>query len=469
MDEELFVVDTVGEKRTGSLTREEEELTKALFGSLPLAAAAADEEDLQTLVREGETEARKRDRVSEAAWHDSDDELELVEFAKLGTRKMRRKKDEEQISAFEYEQRLREHFEKTSAAPDWAKVPPTQDEAGLFATTASLTSAPSALARDVLQIRRLSALNAESRSDCVVGNVKFCPTAPIALTAGRDKTLRLFQVGEKKCRKLHSVFFVDLPILWAHFVPQCNEVLCVGARKLFYVYDLESESFSRVPHLLGQLEKGWKGVVPVPDGSCSAFLGGESGNVVLYSHKTQQVAHVVKMSGPVDKCSFSPDSRFMWTTGPESDVFKWDLRMTRRCVHRFRDQGIGVEALSNSPDGRWQAIGDKSGMVNIYDLGDAEEAKLHKTVENLVTAATSLCWSHDSQLLCVASDKKADAMKVVHVPSFQTFKNWPSHSGKSAKLGFVADASFSPHSGFLAAGSNTGDAHLFRMLSYSEY
>ena len=479
MDDDLFVVDKAGDHVDRSdpraITKEEDDLSKALFGTLPLNK---DDMDVWKLAHSGEEEEEeKSDVVSgkrERVWDDSDDEREVIEFKKIGTRKMKRRPDEDAIEGFEYEQRLREDFEKNNPAPTWAKVvdEDKKDSSSLFASTSSLTTtAPFVLKRDIINVKRVSALNSEARSDCVVENVRFSPTAPIALTAGRDKTLRIFQVSEKKCRKLHSVYFVDLPILWSRFIPKTNDIISLGPRKLFYMYDMESDSFSRVPHLIGQTEQSWKGLEVSPDGLYSVFLGGDSGNVVMYSNKSRQVAHTLKMNGTVDKCTFSPDSRYLWTAGPESEVFQWDLRMNRRCLCRFKDQGgIGVDSIRNSPDGQWQAIGDRSGMVNIYDLKEySQSPKPVKTIGNLLTGVTKMSWNHDSQLLCISSVKMADSLKLVHVPSFSVFKNWPMDSGFKVKMGHVGDTDFSPHSGYLSVGSNNGTAHLFRMMAYNDY
>ena len=144
---------------------------------------------------------------------------------------------------------------------------------------------------------------------------------------------------------------------------------------------------------------------------------------------------------------------------------------TRRCVGRRRDLGgLGARALSNSPDGRWQAVGDKSGVVNVYALGgespespEAPEAP-EKSVGNLVTACSLLRWSADSQLLAAGSSSAPGALRLVHAPSFRVFANWP------AQLpALVSALDFSPNSGFLALGTRGGDALLFRLLSYPNY
>ena len=107
-------------------------------------------------------------------------------------------------------------------------------------------------------------------------------------------------------------------------------------------------------------------------------------------------------------------------------------------------------------------------MVNIYDLNSpqAEHGEPSKTLGNLVTAATLLRWSPNSQMLAMASDKMPHALRLAHVPSFTVFKNWPLDS---ARLHVVQSASFSPNAGYFAVGNRTGEAVLHRMLSFPTF
>jgi U3 small nucleolar RNA-associated protein 18 len=397
-------------------------------------------------------------------WQDENDEVG-DDLGKAGAK----------VAATDLEQRLRQEYEERNGArPNWAAK---QEEsasgaaAGLFGTTANVTRAVAGVVLDEknLKVQKLNNLNVDGHSGSEV-EVRFSQTAQVALTAGRDKTLRLFQVNEKKCVKLHSIFFEDLPIKRAMFLPKSNEVLCLGHKKPFYLYDLEGGAVTRVPHLMGQFEDTWADAVPSPDGHFSAFLGGDTGNVVLFSNRTRQIAHTLKMSGAVTCAAFSADGGpYMWTGGPESEIFKWDMRM-RRCVNRFRDQGgIGTEAIANSPDGRWQAVGDKSGVVNVYALDKTEEEKgqPHKAIGNLVTAASMLCWNHDSQMLTMASSKMMGALRVAHIPSFHVFPNWPMEHAQLPVI--VTSIDISPNSAYMAVGTRKGDAQLHRLLSYQNY
>ena len=483
-DDDLLFYEDRGGERVGEpgdrnvVSKEEERLAAALFGGLE---TGGDEEDDLLAVGAGTKRARPG-QEKEAAWNDDEDEDEDEEdgeenglevlVAANGPRGPVRQK----VSAAVFEQQLRADYEeKRGPTPAWAQRT-ADEEKSLFGTTANVTREASGrvsvLEEGILKVQKLNNLNQEARGSDELNSVCFSPSSQVALTAARDKVLRLFQVNEKKCVKLHSVGFDDLPIKKAFFVPKSNEVLCMGFKKPFYLYDMERDAVVRVPHLMGQFETSWADVVPSPDGIYSAFLGGESGNVVLFSNRSRQIAHTLKMSAPVTRACFSAESSstpFLWTAGPEGEVFKWDMRTTRRCVAKFRDQGaIGTESIANSPDGRWQAVGDKSGVVNIYSLSDGDEAAKtpFKSVGNLVTATSTLVWNHDSQMLAMASSKQMGALRVVHVPSFKVFSNWPMDA---TQVHTVTAIDVSPNSGYMAVGNKKGEAQLYRMLAYPRF
>ncbi len=91
----------------------------------------------------------------------------------------------------------------------------------------------------------------------------------------------------------------------------------------------------------------------------------------------------------------------------------------------------------------------------------------HKSIGNLVTAASILRWNVDSQVLAIASTKMMGALRAVHVPSFHVFQNWPMEHAQLPV--FVSSMDISPNSGYLAVGTRKGDALLYRLLSYQNY
>lgn len=86
-----------------------------------------------------------------------------------------------------------------------------------------------------------------------VSSVHFHPTAPVLLTAGLDKTLRIFQVDGKMNSKLQSIHLKDLPIHSAKWTPDGSQIVMTGRRKYFYTLDVESGSIDRIMGVRGEL------------------------------------------------------------------------------------------------------------------------------------------------------------------------------------------------------------------------
>ena len=160
-------------------------------------------------------------------------------------------------------------------------------------------------------------------------------------------------------------------------------------------------------------------------------------------------------------------------------IHTWDMRM-RRCCRRDVDEGcINSACLTSSRDGRLLASGSGSGAVNLYSrerledysnagISSALPARAHTlkplaTLMKLTTAADSLAFSPDSQMLAMASRMKRDQRRLVHVASGTVFQNWPT---SRTPLGHVHSLCFSPQGGFLAIGNAKGHVLLYRMMHY---
>mgnify|MGYP001762552413 FL=1 len=133
------------------------------------------------------------------------------------------------------------------------------------------------------------------------------------------------------------------------------------------------------------------------------------------------------------------------------------------------------------------AIGSSNGIVNMYGGQSTDSATTstqleellaaptsasvmddvrltaRKSLGNLTTATTSMRFSHDAQLLALASRNKKDALRVVHVPSLQAYSNWPT---SGTPLGHVTSIDFSSHSEYLAIGNSRGRVLLYSLRSY---
>ncbi len=174
--------------------------------------------------------SEKATEESAPAWEDADDAKTALIDGNSRLKKLRRTRDEiDALSSHELEQRLRQRYEVSSqstARTDWATKTKKKrtavdkesddeedaDEAALslFSTSKSLlASSRNQLPPNVLNIVRCPDANLVDPNKAVVRCIDFHPGSepdqPLMLTAGLDKTLRFFQVGEEKSEKIHGI------------------------------------------------------------------------------------------------------------------------------------------------------------------------------------------------------------------------------------------------------------------------
>jgi U3 small nucleolar RNA-associated protein 18 len=85
---------------------------------------------------------------------------------------------------------------------------------------------------------------------------------------------------------------------------------------------------------------------------------------------------------------------------------------------------------------------------------------------NLTTAITDIKFNPTSQILAICSKWKKNAVKLVHLPSYTVFQNFPGTAQGVLRYPFSID--FSHKSEFMALGNDEGRAHLFRFSHFSE-
>ncbi|KAL6066883.1 U3 snoRNP protein [Balamuthia mandrillaris] len=426
---------------------------------------------------------QEEDNGLKPAWQDADDEALRVNIGDSArAKKLRKKEKEVVISGEEYSRRLRAKFEElnhqTPGGPEWAKLPEQKDsdseadsaeeeDDSVLRTTKRLASYSSdRLPQSFLRITRLKDANQHDRSKAAIQSVNFHPNGQLLLTAGYDKTLRIFQVDGKRNPKMQSVFFEDTPIHKASFTPDGKEAIVVGRRKWFYSYDIVSGKINKVANIMGRQEKSLEHCWVSPDNNYLAFAG-KNGYIILVSNRSKKWVADLKMNGFVRTLAFSPDSRSLLSSGADGLVYEWDMR-THRCRRTWHDEGGSKgTALGLSPDGSYIATGSESGVVNIYNSNDTQQnahPKPLKAIMNLTTSTNVLKFNSDSQLLAMTSRQKRDGgLKMVHVPSFTVFPNWP-HA--RTPLNYISDLDFSPNSGYMAIGNDKGRVLLYRLNHY---
>lgn len=212
------------DRKGADATREEDDDDEGAETDDPLVAVCRDSSS-KLSIRESDADNDEEDE-ERPVWFDEDDEkleVDLLQTDRL--RKLRKYRDEAAASALEgadLTERLRERYKSTmqrTARTDWAKVDESisdfgddqKKEAGAEDSSGGplLRTSSRRLPPNILSVVRCPDANQADPNNAVVQSVHFHPSSepdrPLMLTAGLDKTLRFFQVGEEESVKVHGI------------------------------------------------------------------------------------------------------------------------------------------------------------------------------------------------------------------------------------------------------------------------
>ncbi|KAJ4726806.1 U3 small nucleolar RNA-associated protein 18-like [Melia azedarach] len=448
------------------------------------------EEDEQFSV---ETEGEEETEQKKPVWVDEEEEKANINIAKVNRlRKLRKEEDESLISGSEYVSRLRAQHVKLNPGTEWAALDLRARNDGIYDDESSdeengvvaargyedveavddilrtdedlVVKSRAKLFPGLLEYSRLVDANAEEQSNGPINSVQFHRNAQLLLVAGLDRRLRFFQIDGKRNTKIQSIFLDDCPIRKASFLPDGSQVIIAGRRKYFYSLDLVKAKVDKIGPLVGREEKSLEAFEVSPDSSMIAFVGNE-GYVLLVSSKTKELIGTLKMNGTVRSLAFANGGKQLLSSGGDGQVYHWDLR-TRTCIHKAVDEGcINGTSLCTSPNGAFFAAGSNSGIVNVYNREEflGGKRKPIKAIENLTTKVDFMKFNNDAQILAICSTMKKNSLKLIHVPSFNVFSNWPP---ANRTLQYPRCLDFSPGGGFMAVGNAAGKVLLYKLHHY---
>jgi len=295
-------------------------------------------------------------------------------------------------------------------------------------------------------------------------NLKYTPRSPTCIEFHKSgqffkcltaKSFFLIQMNENNrydCIKVLNHKFCST----AMFSPSGNEVIFVSSKN-YQILNIETDKYRYLnpttttnPLTLSKLA--------VSNEHSHIFASIENdNNLCLYD--TNNLQNISKLSSNVklNDITFSYDSQYIYGAD-KGEMYVWDIRSSV-CYARYIDYGnINTLGMVNSPNGKYQATGSDFGVINLYQIENnfskTTQPKPLKDFYNLTTPISSMAFSHDSQLLVVASDKKPLALRAINPKHLTVYKNFPRlHQNRSS---LVTSMAFSPLSDSLIVGTTTG-------------
>ncbi|XP_023950422.2 U3 small nucleolar RNA-associated protein 18 homolog [Bicyclus anynana] len=366
-----------------------------------------------------------------------------------------------------YTQKLKQKYEVLVGTPKWAKITNQKDDSNkLTKTVGHLKKTKSrGLKKGILEIHNFPRINSKSRNEGrLITAVEFHPKLSVALVAGQSGVVSLFSIGGEDKNKLHSFQLNRWRVSAAQFDPDGTEAFITSKTSHdYYVYNLVKAEAKAVQ--LPQAIKRATSFRLSPNGKLLAASDTFS-EIYIICAKSKELLKVLKTSTNIESLAFDHNSEKLYSYGISGEVTIWDLS-TYRAINKFVDNGcVTASCMDISACGQLLATGSAEGIVNVYEtqkLTTRDPLPL-KVISNLTTKITNLKFNPTTEILCASSSFYPNAIKLVHIPSYHVFSNFPQRNVQQ-----VETTSFSPNSGYMALGNNTGAAYLYRLKHYKNY
>ncbi|KAI1345098.1 U3 small nucleolar RNA-associated protein [Xylariaceae sp. FL0016] len=482
----------------------------------------------QELVVATPTKAPEDPEGDAPAWVDSDDERLTVSLAGVSQlRKLRASEADDLVSGTEYTRRLRQQYLRLNPLPYWARQAeerPTKrrrssaasddSDASGAATSDDDADEPSALPLDAF-LRDAHALHGEKamrakklRPEVIdiqrsrdipdphkeaVTSMAFHPEYPVLLSSSTSSLLYLHHIAPTAHPTpnplLTSAHVQKVAVRRAEFLsPTGSKIFFAGRRRYIHSWDLATGTIQKTSKVLGHRleQKTWERFRLSP---CGRYLGliastRKGGGVInILDTNTMQWIAAARMDsrGGIADFSWWGNGNGLTILGKGGQIGEYSIA-ARRFLAVWSDEGSnggtvialgGRKGPSLIGGDFWVAVGQKSGVVNIYnrqslilpsaedELNLKERPEPTKAFMHLTTSVSVLTFSPDGQLLAFGSMFARDALKLAHLPSCTVYRNWPT---QQTPLGRISSIAISPQN-VLAVGNDTGKIRLWEIRS----
>ncbi|CAD7956072.1 unnamed protein product [Amoebophrya sp. A25] len=361
------------------------------------------------------------------------------------------------------------------------------------------------LASNELCMTRLKNANQQAPMNCAADCVDFHPNSELLLTAGRDKTLRLFAIDGTENPKIASYHFKDFPIMHAQFLPGSGESIYLsGMGSLtMHKYDVQAGRVMPISPFRGNSmanfgRRIWGlDLAPcrVSSGGVSSYnnlcaVSGEQGKVCLIDLRSHSLARQMTMNGPAVKTLWHPDGKTLVSADSSGGIYEWDVS-SGRCINSFRSEGaLGISSMDiGTIKGAVElAIGTNNGTVDVFRMSSSSPSSssnetnsstrtstsplqpvdrsysLVKTYKHLTVCATQVKFHPQYELMAFASKFDRAAMKIAHAETKTVFPNWPT---MKTPFKYQTTVAFSEKNGYCALGQSNGKVLLYQLEHYA--
>jgi U3 small nucleolar RNA-associated protein 18 len=321
---------------------------------------------------ETETEKNSTKENSTSAWRDEEDEKIQINLNKKNKLKKLKEEGNNLISGKDFQNKLREQFEKLNQKSDiykWANQNQNKNNEenninineldNLLKTNKNFLKSTESIDSNNLQINQMEDLTKDFSHKSIISALEFSPIKEdLVFTAGLDEKLKIFLINESenKSINLRTINTQDLPIASAKFTNDGTQILISGKKKHFFVYDLEANKLERCPSLFSN--KHIYSLEKMFIGQDQFAFGTQEGFILIHDIKNKCFRYDIKINGSVNSICFDKNGINLYAVGDQSEIYIFDLRKYRTCVNKINDSGnFNTTCMEISRDNNYLATG----------------------------------------------------------------------------------------------------------------